>query len=219
MSKRIMLVVLTLGLTFSLACKSELDGKTSATVSEPAAVEAAPEAAPEAAEEAPTTREIAVDTSTSKLEWLGAKVTGDHKGGFKDWTGKAVVDANNALKSLSFDVDVASLHSDSERLEGHLRSEDFFHVEEHPKATFASTTIAEGGEGDATHTVTGNLMLRGVTKQISFPATVKADEGKVVAMSEFKINRMDFGIAYKGMADDLIREEVLLTIHLEVPVS
>jgi polyisoprenoid-binding protein YceI len=219
MSKRISVLLLAMGMTFAMACKSELDNKPSATVSEP--TEAAPQAASAGAEpeQAVTTRELAIATEQSKIEWLGAKVTGDHPGGFKTWSGKAIVDSSNKIHGLSFDVDATSLYSDNERLEGHLRSPDFFDVENHPKSTFVSTAIADGAEGDATHTVTGNLMMRGVTRQISFPATIRVEGDKVLATTEFTINRTDFGINYKGMADDLIREEVLLKIHLEVPTT
>jgi polyisoprenoid-binding protein YceI len=75
--------------------------------------------------------------------------------------------------------------------------------------------VTPGGDKGATHTITGNLEMHGVTKSISFPATIKFAPEAVDASSEFVINRKDFGIVYAGAADDLIKDEVALklTIH------
>ncbi|MFU8804203.1 MAG: YceI family protein [Bradymonadaceae bacterium] len=221
MSSKIILTVLAASLTLAMACKSEIDGKTAATVGE--VQEPAAEQVDEEKTEASATslRQIPVNTEASKIEWYGAKVTGDHKGGFTEWTGTATVDGENNLKSVSYEVDMSSVFSDNERLTGHLKSDDFFDIENHPTSTFESTKIVEGakGEEEATHTVTGNLSLRGVTKELSFPATIKTTDDKLVATSEFKFNRMEFNVAYKGKADDLIREDVAMTLHFEVPLS
>ena len=64
-------------------------------------------------------------------------------------------------------------------------------------------------------TVTGNLDLHGVTKSISFPASISVGEQEITATAEFSINRFDFGIVYPGMTDDLIREEVVISFDLK----
>ena len=56
--------------------------------------------------------------------------------------------------------------------------------------------------------VTGTLTIRGTAKDVTFPATIKLDNGKVDASTEFSINRKDFGLVYKGKPDDLIRDVV-----------
>ena len=88
----------------------------------------------------------------------------------------------------------------------------------HPNATFTSTAIkpAPAG-GDATHEITGDLTLRGVTKQVSFPAKLAMTPTEVTGRAEFAINRQDFGIAYPGAPDDLIQDNVLLTVDLTAP--
>jgi polyisoprenoid-binding protein YceI len=154
---------------------------------------------------------------------LGSKVTGSHYLLFQEWTGELDTgEGTPETATIAFEVQTASVISDpesrgamSERLDNHLFSDDFFAVEEYPTATFVSTSIVEGGEGDATHTVTGDLTLRDITKEITFPATVTVGDDKVTATAEFSVNRMDFDIAYPGSPDDLIREEVVLQIDVE----
>jgi polyisoprenoid-binding protein YceI len=104
-----------------------------------------------------------------------------------------------------------SLWSDSDRLTGHLKNQDFFHVEEYPTATFVSTKVEAAEAGTA---ITGDLTLHGVTKSISFPAQVEIAEDKVLLKSEFSINRFDFDIKYEGKADDLIRKEVVIKLDV-----
>jgi polyisoprenoid-binding protein YceI len=71
--------------------------------------------------------------------------------------------------------------------------------------------------GGATHTVTGDLELRGVKKSITYPATIKVTGDAVSLDSEFAINRKDFRITYAGRADDLIRDEVVLRLSGRAP--
>ena len=71
----------------------------------------------------------------------------------------------------------------------------------------------------ATHTITGNLTLRGVTKTISFPANVTVAANAVTAKAEFALPRLQFGIAYAGKADDLIRDNVIIKLDVTAPRS
>ncbi|HLV64443.1 MAG TPA: YceI family protein [Polyangiaceae bacterium] len=156
----------------------------------------------------------------SKLEWVGAKVSAKHDGGFRTFTGTIEVPEGNPEKgSVTVEVETASVFSDTEKLTGHLKSPDFFDVEKHPKARFTSTSIRPGGDNGATHTITGNLELHGVTKSISFPAKIRVDPDQVGVDAEFGINRKDFGIVYPGMPDDLIRDEVLIRLEVRAKRS
>jgi polyisoprenoid-binding protein YceI len=117
-------------------------------------------------------------------------------GGFAKFKGKAEVDAaTKSLKSVSVEIDTASLFTEiGQKLTDHLKSPDFFEVREYPKATFESTKIAAGTAGKAT--ITGKLSLHGVTKEISFPATVEVGEKGLTLTSEFAIDRTQFGMTY-----------------------
>jgi len=204
-----MAVVLTLGLG---ACKSEIDNKTAAEVSEPVATETM--AAEEAAGES-----IAVIKDVSTISWVGSKVTLDHDGGFKDFDG-SVTFAGEQPTAIGFTIDLTSIWSDNERLTGHLKSADFFDVETYPTATFESTGITEaeaGNPDNATHMISGNLDMHGVTKAVTFPATVMTTSDGIAATSQFTINRHDWGISYPGKPDDLIKDLVLMKLDLRFP--
>ncbi len=178
----------------------------------PDAVVEEPAAAPEPVAEpvAATNYDLAPD---STIGFVGSKVTGSHEGGFKSFTGTVSVAGDSPEgSSVEVTIDTTSLWSDDERLTGHLKSADFFDVENFPTASFKSTGIAAGAEGG--YTLTGNLDLHGVTKQISFPANIELNDQGFSANAEFSINRFDFGIVYAGRADDLIREEVLIKLDL-----
>jgi polyisoprenoid-binding protein YceI len=156
-----------------------------------------------------------ITPENSKIEFIGAKVTGHHNGSFKKFSG--VVDYTGQVETsrVSLTIDSSSLETDTPDLTKHLKTADFFDVAKFPDAKFESTAIRPGGEKGASHTVTGNLTLHGVTKSITFPATITASPGEVSVESSFAINRKDFGINYAGQADNLIRDDVALTLHVK----
>jgi polyisoprenoid-binding protein YceI len=159
---------------------------------------------------------LSIDAGRSKIGFVGAKVTATHGGVFEEFTGSLQIDGD-VPRSIEFVVNTSSVKSESKRLDKHLRSDDFFDVERYPQAEFNSTAIVAETAAGSTHAITGNLQLHGVTKQITFPATVSMDAGSVNGAAEFTINRKDFGIEYPGRADDLIKDEVLLQIELTFP--
>ena len=157
---------------------------------------------------------LAVNPSNSKVEFVGAKVTASHPGGFTDFGGKVELGDPIEKSQIEVTIQTASLYADKSKLSKHLKSADFFDVAQFPTATFRSTEIKKDGEG---HTITGDLTLHGVTKRISFPATVAVTGATLSANAEFSINRQDFGINYPGMRDDLIRDLVVIKLSLNLP--
>jgi polyisoprenoid-binding protein YceI len=148
----------------------------------------------------------------SAITWEGSKVTGRHEGGFHVFDGEInLVNDDPTASSVSVTIDTTSLWADSDRLTGHLKSADFFEVETFPTATFTSTSIEAAESG---YTVTGNLDLHGVEKSISFPAEIDVTAADVSVDASFAIKRFDFGIVYPGKTDDLIRDEVAITLDL-----
>lgn len=148
----------------------------------------------------------------STVGFIGSKITGSHKGGFRGIQGEiSVVDGDPAQSTVHLEIDTTTLWADNEKLTGHLKSPDFFDVETHPTAEFISTEIVAAEQG---YTITGNLNLHGVTKSISFPATIHVEDGQVRAQAEFSIMRFDFKIEYAGRADDLIRDEVVINFDV-----
>ncbi len=180
-------------------------GKTQVTASEAVVASATPSSG----------AKYTFSNTDSKIEWVGAKVTKKHDGSFNTFNGTVnLVDNNPEKSSVTADIDIASVKTDEEKLTGHLQTPDLLDTSKFPKATFTSTSIKAGGEKGATHTVTGNFGLHGVTKSISFPATIKTSADAVDVDAEFGINRKDFGIVYPGKPDDLIKDDVLLKLKI-----
>ena len=181
-----------------------------------------------------------INTGDSKIEWVGTKVTGYHTGSIPLKDGDIYV-KNGEVVGGNFLMNVKDMsvsgpknvdEESNNKLLGHLKSKDFFDVEKYPEARFELTGLKpySGGAKDTadprqeeineykvinpTHTISGNLTLKDVTKNIEFPAqiTVKGDVADAIA--KFNINRKEWGIVYPGKPDDLIRDQIHLGIHI-----
>ncbi|NNC87752.1 MAG: YceI family protein [Akkermansiaceae bacterium] len=201
--KHIFLPAAAAALLAVAGCENPADNTTDAKVEE-----AKPKPAPEVVD---GTRYVFTDNS--KIGFVGSKVTGSHEGGFKEFTGHfTIADGKPVGTDHKVEINLRSTWADNPRLARHLKGPDFFDVPRHPMAVFDVTSIEKIDTG---YSVTGNLTLHGVTKSITFPATV-SQNGKVAKIkAEFDINRFDWGIAYPGKSDDLIRKEVVLKLDLE----
>lgn len=140
---------------------------------------------------------LSVDVENSVLNWKGHKPTGSHNGGIKLISGDVVIE-NNKLTGGNFVADMSTIKDadGSAKLEGHLKSEDFFEIEVYPTSQFEITETAADGGGIL---VTGNMTIKGITKQITFPATLSVNNDSVTLTSEtFQVNRTDFNVKYKS---------------------
>jgi polyisoprenoid-binding protein YceI len=213
---RITSIATALVLAFGLVgCESEVDNKPAATVEAPK-TEAPPVEPPKVEAPAAPAVSLAADTASSKLEWVAAKVTKDHPGGFSTFQASLDV-ADGKPTALKGSIELGSVFSDADKLTAHLKEPDFFDVAQFAKATFESTAlepIAGAAPGAANTTVKGSLDLHGMKKDLSFPATITAVEGGMDLKAEFTINRKDWGLAYPGKPDDLIKDEVLIKLDL-----
>lgn len=156
-------------------------------------------------------------TDYTSIGFEGSKVTGPHVGGFGTFEGTVTVPGGVAEEArIEVVIDLTSLYSDDASLTRVLKSADFFDVEEFPYATFRSTAIRAADSG---YRITGNLDLHGVKKSIIFPAEISLVDGELTAEAEFTIDRQDFGLRYKGafqgIADNMIRDEVLILLDVE----
>ena len=204
MRKGIAITILS-GLIFLAACNDPAADATKARTGEAAQV-----ASPAAAQG----QRYHITPENSKIDFVGSKVTGKHDGSFKDFTGHVDYAGSPENSRVNITIKTDSITTDTPDLTKHLKTADFFDVAKYPEATFVSTVIKAGGEKGATHTVTGNLTLHGVTKAITFPATINVTPDAATVESSFSINRKDFGINYAGAADNLIRDDVVLTLHV-----
>lgn len=153
----------------------------------------------------------------SKIAFSAAKVTKKHDGSFGAFEGTiGLVNGDPLMSAVQVSIDLPTLTTDSEKLSKHLKSADFFDVTKFPKTNFSSTSIRPGS-APSTYNVTGKLDLHGVTKPLTFPATIKVSSDAVDVDAELTLNRKDYGIVYPGMPDDLISDDVAikLTVHAQ----
>jgi len=207
---RTTVLLIVIGLS-AVGCEDPGAHVTSATVESP------PQQQADSTASAETTKaltSLAINPSNSKVEFVGAKVTASHPGGFTDFAGKVDLGDPIEKSQIELTIQTASLYADKDKLTKHLKSPDFFDVGKFPTATFRSAEIVKSSDG---YTVAGDLTLHGVTKRISFPAAIHATGAEVSVNAEFSINRHDFGISYPGMRDDLIRDLVVIKLSLKLP--
>jgi len=154
-----------------------------------------------------------ISAENTKIEFVGTH-SGDkpdpRNGGFRKFSGKVAVDSQaNALKSIAVDIDTTSLYTPIPKLTDHLKTADFFEVREYPTARFESTKIAPG-KGGSTQ-VTGKLTLHGVTKEIAFPVSTQITPKGLTLVSQFTIDRSQFGMTYgAGKVDDKVTLNVVV---------
>ena len=160
-----------------------------------------------------------IDSEKSKITWIGKKVTGQHNGTIALAEG-TLTSKGKKIDGGSFTIDMTSL-KDSEgnaRLEGHLKSDDFFSTEKNPKATFVISKI-EPKTGDD-YTVTGNLTIKGITNAIEFPATIQLSGGQVTAKAKIIVDRTKFDIKFRSgnffenLGDKAIDDNFELNVEL-----
>lgn len=147
------------------------------------------------------------------------------RGSFETVSGSAQVDEENlAASSIEVAIDASSVDTGVERRDNHLRSADFFDVDNHPQITFKSTSMEK--LGDTEYQVTGDLTIRGTTHEVSFPVTVLgpiADPmggGRRIGVEgELVIDRQDYGVSWSKMLDNgglVVSDEVTIDIGAEL---
>jgi polyisoprenoid-binding protein YceI len=147
------------------------------------------------------------------------------RGGFKDFDGTASFDpANLATLSANFTAQIASISTDNEKRDGHLKSADFFDAEKYPTVTFVSKKAVQTAPGKAQ--LTGDLTLRGVTKEITFNVEGFNQEwatpwgGKSIGgVATATINRQDFGVSWNKDLDKggvVVGNDVEIEVQLEL---
>ncbi len=200
------------------SCKGEKQNETEA-------------GAAEEVKEAPVTAiTFNVDPASSTLDWIGSKPTENHTGTIKIASGSVKTLEGN-IESATFEVDMTSIEvTDLEgdqktSLEAHLKGEGegkedhFFNVAKYPTASFEVTSVSEK-EGKTF--IDGNLTIKGIKKNISFPATT-AIEGDVMTLTteSFTINRTEWGVNYasksvfENLGDKFINDDIELKISIK----
>ena len=136
-----------------------------------------------------------IDAKKSNIHWVGKKVTGQHEGTI-DLKEGALVFKGKKLVGGKFIVDMTTINTTDleggmkQKLDGHLKSEDFFGVEKFQTGSLAFKTIADKGKNS--YTVTADLTIKGITNSVTFDIKVN---GKV-ATTKLIVNRAKYDIRY-----------------------
>lgn len=169
---------------------------------------------------------LKVDTLNSNVQWTGYKVTGQHNGVVNIKSGALTYDEKGFFAGGSFEIDMTSIKcldlqgETAGKLEGHLKSDDFFGVAKYPTAKFVITKVTPRGK-PGEYKITGNLTIKSTTKEVKFDALLQeAAGGKIVATGDIKIDRSDFDVRYgsgsffEGLGDKTIYDEFDLKVKL-----
>jgi len=147
------------------------------------------------------------------------------KGSFEKFKGTVVIDEKDITKSkVNVSIEIASINTNIAKRDEHLRSDDFFDAGKYPVMTFDSTKVERAGAD--TLRVTGNLTIKGVTKQVVL--TVEGPSGEIKspqgvtkrgASAVATINRQDFGVSWNKKLDAggvVVADEVHIIIDAEL---
>ena len=161
-----------------------------------------------------------IKTENSTLTWKGYKMTGSHYGTVAIEAGHLVFNEGE-LSGGEFVVDMTSLVSDDltgeykGKLEGHLKSDDFFGTEKHPTTKLVFTKVERSGKNS--YNVTGDLTIKGKTSPVNFELSVYGNK----ANATMKVDRTTYDIRYGSasffddLQDKVIYDEFDLVADIE----
>ena len=169
----------------------------------------------------------ALQVSESLINWKATYIVGGgHTGTLKPESGDLAADASGKWIGGYFVIDMntisnTDLKEQGERssLEKHLKNEDFFDIQKYPKAYF-TLTGAFPTVGVNTLTISGNLTIKNVTHNITFPVTLETSGDQLTVHASFTIDRTKWGVNYQSgsvfsnLKDGVISDELPLTFHL-----
>jgi polyisoprenoid-binding protein YceI len=161
-----------------------------------------------------------IDVAKSSIAWVGKKVTGSHNGtiNFKDGS---LVWKGGKLTGGTFTVDMTSITATDlkagegkEKLEGHLKADDFFGTDKFATSALVFTSVKEKSKN--VYTVTADLTLKGKTAPVTFDLTT----GKNAAATAFNVDRTKYGITFgsknffEGIGDKAVYDEFELSVKV-----
>ncbi len=165
-----------------------------------------------------------IDTQNSTIEWFAEKVTGKHNGTINIQDGHLIVE-NGTVSSGNFTIDMNSIvvldiedPKYNENLVNHLKSDDFFSVENHGVSNFKITEIVK--VDGKKHNIKGDLTIKGITHALEFPATIIEEGNKIVAVGEAKVDRTNYDIKFRsgkffdGLGDKMIYDTFTIKVKI-----
>ncbi len=172
-------------------------------------------------------QKLEVDILKSKVTWKGNKLIGSHDGVLSLKKGHIIVDGDDIM-SGEFILNMSSIENkdmlnspkEKDKLEGHLKSADFFNVSKYPVGTFKITS----SEKNASMTiVNGELTIKGLSAPVIIPAKISKKENIYFATANLKIDRTLWGIQYNSkkffdplkLGDKLIYDDIEIGLYIE----
>jgi polyisoprenoid-binding protein YceI len=171
----------------------------------------------------PATGHWKVDPGHAEVSFVGRHLgLSKVRGRFTGIDGSVVVDDDITRSSVEVVIDMASVHSGDQSRDDHLRSPDFFDVEEHPTATFRSTRLAVAGTSG---TLQGDLTIKGITGPVTLDVDYLGEardpwgNQRAVFSAGGRLNREDWGLTWNMLLDTgglLVSREIRLEIEVEL---
>lgn len=171
-----------------------------------------------------------IDTSASRVEWkAGKKIGSFHNGDIKVKSGQIETDAKGVVKSANVIVDMKTIGNEDlkdnpgmqGKLVGHLASDDFFKVGQHPESSFTLKSITPKAGAKDEYLVTGDLTIIGKTESITFPAKISRENDSLTGKATVTVERLKWGLQYGSgsifkslTADKIINDSFELTLNL-----
>jgi polyisoprenoid-binding protein YceI len=174
---------------------------------------------------------MTLNVEKSTIKWIGKKVVGNQHHGTINFSKGNFSIADGKLTGGRFDVDMKSITDkdlDSKemraKLEGHLKSEDFFGVKSFPTGSFSITKAvhnAKAGSDEANYSITGTMKLKGISQKLSFPARIDIENGTLTASAKVVFDRSKFDVRYgsgsffDNLGDNVISDEISLNLNMK----
>jgi polyisoprenoid-binding protein YceI len=157
--------------------------------------------------------EVAVNPTESKVVWEGKKVGGAHTGTIAIKSGNFTFEGDQ-LTGGTFTIDMTTLGSTDltgetkDKLDGHLKSDDFFGVANFPTSTLKITNVIAQGPGK--YNITGDITIKGITKTIKFLTDVTVEGNSVTSSANLTIDRSEFNVKFgSGSFFDNLGDKVI----------
>lgn len=174
-------------------------------------------------------RVVTIDPEQSTLTWIGRKITGQHDGTVGIKQGEVKLEGDQIVGG-SFEIDMSTIvvndvknPKDNKKLRDHLSSDDFFSVAKFPSATFTITEVTPienpAAEG-ATHLVTGELSIKGISHPITIPARIEIGVDQARAAGEVAVDRTLWNVRYgsgkffENLGDRMIYDDFTVGVKL-----
>ena len=167
---------------------------------------------------------VRVNAKNSTIKWIGSKVASSHEGTVNIQKGMLMID-HGTLVGGQFSIDMTSISNtdiESEeyraKLDGHLKSKDFFNVEQFPLSTITITKAVKGD--DNSYKIVADLTIKGITHPVTFPAKVTINGLNFSATAKIKIDRTKWDITFnsgnffENLGDHLIKDEIEFDVYL-----